>query len=102
MYYYHYFSNIFLYMCIIILVVGLVNLVLRFSINWDKGKYSDYRKFMLLTVGIAYTIYSFINFYMYFIGKLMIGVVIVSFEDIILFGFILIKLKYSKYDRYIE
>jgi len=57
---------------------------------------------MFLTVRVAYTLYSFINFYIYFIGKLMIGTVVISLENIIMFSFILIKLKHFKYDRYIE
>lgn len=71
---FNFFSSMYLYLCIFVLISGLAFLVVRFSINLDKRKYSDYRKFILLSGGIILTIGSFIGFYMYFTDKLFITI----------------------------
>jgi hypothetical protein len=84
------------------LIFGLALLVVRFSINWDKRKYSDYRKPVNLFSGIIFTIDSFIGFYMYFTDDLYMGItemslLILVYSVIALF----FRLKYFKRGIYI-
>jgi len=89
------------------LIFGLTFLVVRFSINWNKRKYSDYRKFILLANGVTLTIYSFIGFYMYFADSLFITIVdtlavetcSISFTTPVIL--LLARLKYVKHGIYI-
>lgn len=95
------FLNIYLYLCIFVLILGLALLVVRFSIKWSKIKYSDLRKSATSAIGIVFTIYSFISFYMYFTDNLSIGLVVMCFLGVTGAGIsLLVRLKYVKHGIY--
>lgn len=84
------------------LIFGLANLVLRFSIKWDKRKYSDLRKSATSSIGIVFIIYSFIGFYMYFIDNLSLGLIVMYLLGVTGAGIsLLVRLKYVKHGIYI-